>query len=429
VYVVGTFTALATNQTIIEQLPTGNAGNMNALVVYASSPASPTITSQPANVRVITNTPATFTVGTTGYPLNYQWYKISGGVTNLITGATNASYVTLPVVDSDVGSGFFVVVSNPVILSTVTSATAYLSVGHMVLVNGYLRNDQFNNLVAGSSILTSQIYPGSAWLAANPPSKTEYLNVFDGNQDLPGNAGQRIYGWFTPPANGDYVFFMTSDDSGDLWLSTDSTSTPVYQIAQNQAWMVWRDWQCGATNSAEYPYFSYGEWRSDQFINGGGQNAYANFNYGWSAYPSIQPDGGVALVGGTKYYIELDNYQGGGGQNAAVTYKLAGSADPSSNSVSLLAGNNIAAAVPDSILPKTTPVIANISVAGGKVVISGGNGLYNEVYNVLSSTNLTTPLANWTVTATRVFDAGGNFSATNVLNPGAPQTFYRLQQL
>jgi hypothetical protein len=43
---------------------------------------------------------------------------------------------------------------------------------------------------------------------------------------------------------------------------------------------------------------------------------------------------------------------------------------------------------------------------------------------VLSTTNLTTPLANWTVSPQHVFDVNGNFISTNTV--GAKATFYRL---
>jgi hypothetical protein len=45
---------------------------------------------------------------------------------------------------------------------------------------------------------------------------------------------------------------------------------------------------------------------------------------------------------------------------------------------------------------------------------------------ILSSTNLATPLANWTVLATNTFDGDGSFSFTNVIAPDCPERFYLL---
>jgi hypothetical protein len=191
--------------------------------------------------------------------------------------------------------------------------------------------------------------------------------------------------------------------------------------------MIDRDWTCSNTNSGEYTtYYQYGEWRSDLFATVGGQAPLDPNGRGFS--PSFNPaTGGITLVAGTAYYIELDHFQGGGGQAAAVTYKLYNAADPSSSSASLLVGTNISAALPDTTLPEPKPVITNIVVSGSNVILKGNNGLANAVYNILSSTNVATPLTNWTVTATHVFDINGNFNATNAITPGTPNTFYRLQ--
>jgi hypothetical protein len=46
------------------------------------------------------------------------------------------------------------------------------------------------------------------------------------------------------------------------------------------------------------------------------------------------------------------------------------------------------------------------------------------------TTNLSSPLANWTALATNVSANGGSFTltATNAANPATPNAFYLLQQ-
>jgi hypothetical protein len=195
--------------------------------------------------------------------------------------------------------------------------------------------------------------------------------------------------------------------------------------------MIDRDWTCLNTTCLEHvDNYATGEWRSDQFESVyGPANSLVQYISGWSAYPGFNPgDGGIALVAGTKYYIELDSYQGGGGQCAAVTCKLAGNSDPASNSPSLLMGSSISAPIPDALVTPPHPVIAKITMSGPNMILSGSNGLVNAVYNVLSTTNVATPLTNWTVMATSLFDVNGNFSTTNAIVPGTPHTFYLLQQ-
>jgi hypothetical protein len=87
---------------------------------------APTITAQPSNEKVFTNTTPTFSLGVSGFPLQYQWYNVIGGVTNVIANATNATYTTAPVLSSNDGTGYFVVISN--YLGVATSSVANLSV-------------------------------------------------------------------------------------------------------------------------------------------------------------------------------------------------------------------------------------------------------------------------------------------------------------
>jgi autotransporter-associated beta strand protein len=72
------------------------------------------------------------------------------------------------------------------------------------------------------------------------------------------------------------------------------------------------------------------------------------------------------------------------------------------------------------------PVIQNISISGGNIVVSGANGSEGGTFYLLSSTNLTAPLAAWVRVSTNTFDGNGNFNITNAVG-GAPQSFYILE--
>jgi hypothetical protein len=79
------------------------------------------------------------------------------------------------------------------------------------------------------------------------------------------------------------------------------------------------------------------------------------------------------------------------------------------------------------IAAPSPPVVNNITVSGNNLIFSGTNGVSGGSYIVLVSTNLTTPLINWTALVTNAFDANGVFHVTNIIAPGTPQLFYRLQ--
>ena len=76
---------------------------------------------------------------------------------------------------------------------------------------------------------------------------------------------------------------------------------------------------------------------------------------------------------------------------------------------------------------ETPPVIGGISISVGNLVMSGTGGVTNGTYYVLTSTNLTAPMANWTRLLTNQFDGNGNFNFTNIMDPNSPQKFYLLQ--
>jgi len=73
------------------------------------------------------------------------------------------------------------------------------------------------------------------------------------------------------------------------------------------------------------------------------------------------------------------------------------------------------------------PVIGSVKASGGNLVFSGTGGTAFGTYYVLTTTNLATPLANWTPLFTNAFDSSGNFSVTNAINAGTPRLFYLLK--
>ena len=75
----------------------------------------------------------------------------------------------------------------------------------------------------------------------------------------------------------------------------------------------------------------------------------------------------------------------------------------------------------------TSASIDNISVANGQMLMTGSGGAATGNYYLLSTTNIATPLANWTRLLTNQFDTGGNFSLTNNVSPSSQQKFYLLQ--
>jgi len=80
-----------------------------------------------------------------------------------------------------------------------------------------------------------------------------------------------------------------------------------------------------------------------------------------------------------------------------------------------------------STAPPMPPVFSQLHLSGNSLLFGGSNGTANGTYYVLTSTNVTMPLANWLPLTTNQFDAAGNFVFSNAISPGATQIFYRLQ--
>ena len=104
-----------------------------------------------------------------------------------------------------------------------------------------------------------------------PADATSVLKDFSSEQQGE-NYYVRVRGYLLPPTTGDYVFFIASDDDGELLLSSDASPNHAQSIAQCQ---------------------------------------YASEITDWNHQPSQQSKP-VSLVAGQRYYVEM-RYKNGGG--------------------------------------------------------------------------------------------------------------------
>ncbi len=86
--------------------------------------------------------------------------------------------------------------------------------------------------IAGSTLdllLDNQSYP-------DDPTWSDALTEFTTDDSIGDNYGARIHGWLYAPLTGDYTFFFSSADQGELWLSTDDDATNVQLLASEPVW-------------------------------------------------------------------------------------------------------------------------------------------------------------------------------------------------
>jgi autotransporter-associated beta strand protein len=132
----------------------------------------------------------------------------------------------------------------------------------------------------------------------------------------------------------------------------------------------------------------------------------------------------VGPVGATPVELPLIQY---GTMNfvSGSTFNVGLGTLPSGYAGSLVndtANNVIALMLTSAIHPQ--PRITAISVQSGtNVVLSGVNGFANVTYSVVSSTNVTLPLASWTSVGTGIFGQDGSFSFAATVSATQQQFF------
>jgi hypothetical protein len=214
-------------------------------------------------------------------------------------------------------------------------------------------------------------YPGM-------PSQWRYISAADTNPNgLTGYAdsyGARMSGWLTPTADGDYRFFIRSDDGSKLYLSPNEDPAAAGLIA----------YELGCCNAFLEPA------SVDPAQNG-----------------SLQTSDPQALKAGTAYYFSFIYKEGGGGDWGQVAWRKEGDPTPAGSLTPL----------PASLFKayRTVPPAFNTpTVAGGTLTISWvGVGTLQQSSNLVSWSNVPgNPTSPYQLT----------------LPPGAGFLFYRIAQ-
>jgi len=116
----------------------------------------------------------------------------------------------------------------------------------------------------------------------HPTSTNLVTDLFEAPVDALDAYGQRMHGYLVAPQTGDYVFWISSDDNGALYLSTGEDPANAQLIATVNTWTGSREWE-------------------------------------WEANQRSAP---IALAANRIYYIAALSKEGGGGDNLAVRWLL-----------------------------------------------------------------------------------------------------------
>ena len=250
----------------------------NTLVYETHSYDSLYIESQPADQSINVGGSATFTAEILGdEPIHYTWY-VNG--TEQINSSGNQLVLTNVLMDLN-NAKVKVVATNH--LGSITSSEAALTVNNPYGESrvGYLLKQSWYN-IGGVTLddLRSQVqFPDN-------PDSISFINKFEVPVNAANQYGVKVSGWLIAPETGNYIFYIASDDNGELWLSTDSLpqNLRIDPIASVPDW----------TDSQQY----------DKFPE--------------------QTSESIYLEAEKKYYVEALFKEGVGGDNLSVAWKLPG---------------------------------------------------------------------------------------------------------
>src|SRR6266480_910358 len=229
---------------------------------------------------------------------NKNFYTIDNGiVVNSVSPGLNNNSVVVNTTAITPGRAYTLTVTG--VQDTAGNTIAANTTAQFYQVDGSIERRVFD--VSGGNLAA---ITNSAKFINNQPDAVTYPTLFEGPVNYRDNYGTQFRGYVTPPTNGDYVFFIASDDNSSLYFSPDENPANKKLIATETVWSNSREWVTTGTQNTDLP-----SKRSDQ-------SPYALTNW---------PSGNtITLVAGHRYYIEAIHAEGTSGDNIAVLMQLPG---------------------------------------------------------------------------------------------------------
>lgn len=199
------------------------------------------------------------------------------------------------------------------------------------------------------------------------PTQVRLVDKYFTGTGLFENYFGQLKGLFKAPKTGDYVFWVASDDHGELYLSTDENPANKKRIAEEPAW-------CD-------PMY----WKTDGGANSGSRGEAGQTTNRSDEYPNTEWAGGqgakITLQAGKSYYLEVLYKEGGGGDHGAATFTYLGDPVPN-NGQTALTGDNVGWYID----PQTSPPILAKAPATQKFERGGTIKFVAEVTSALPVT-------------------------------------------
>jgi len=334
-----------------------------AVTVDTQAPTVKKITPEVSftSVRVEFSEPVTDTALTAGN------YKIDQGIT--VSSVARITPTTVALTTSKMGEGVSYELTingvkdtaNPANTIATDTKAPFISLKFDTGMATYERWDNANGDPGALADFITALNEGTI----RPPDLIASVAQFGGPWGATDNYSSRVSGYFVPPSNGDYVFFLAADDAANLYLSTDDKPANKKLIAQESGWSNQYQWQTiGGGSTVE-------DKRSDTFFS--------------SEWPTPNQ---ITLRAGQRYYIEILHDEGTGGDGSDATFVKSGETDPTQDAAGMFLKGSVigtyldpnGAGITINEQPKSVTIAQNtttiLSVSAAGTSVYGTNVTY-----------------------------------------------------
>jgi Big-like domain-containing protein/Ig-like domain-containing protein len=226
---------------------------------------------------------------------DYYNYTITGLEVTAANLLANGTSVKLTTTEQTQGAVYTVNVTGVMDIAATPNAVGadnHANFTAFVFSPGFLKLDYFGDQSTADNALNNTLLLDPTY--PDLPDQVHYMSAFDTRTVFPNDSregyGARISGLFIPPTSGNWLFYMSSDDSSRLYLNTAGTDYAGKTLINEEVGC------CG----------------------------------GW-VKAGVSPSGPQALTAGGHYWIEAVYKEGTGGDYLKVAARLEGQPAPSDN--------------------------------------------------------------------------------------------------
>jgi len=169
---------------------------------------APSAVTSPLNAVAFLGQPFTYTIQAANTPLSYEVTNLSSG---LWFNSTNSTITGIPNV-----AGTFAVSIN---VSNIVGVGASVLNLRIIDTGSSISREVWTG-VPGTSVTNIPLN--------SPPSVSNTLGSLEGIANFADNYGERVRGYLTAPTSGNYYFWISANNSAELWISNDGE--PVNKV-------------------------------------------------------------------------------------------------------------------------------------------------------------------------------------------------------